>query len=498
MKRTFRWALLLLAALASELPGQESADSEAMLVSVPLRADHWAVVAARRAHALGLADDYLPAQRAVPLAEVRRVLQEATHRAWSERPEWAELLAEWEHRFEREFPRISMAPEAVSNPGVQHAAIGVASGWRNGVARAGQGLFPPYEIEVLADRAEIGVQGTVIGSVFRRMHVLLAPEITSAGGLRGEWDVTLAGRAVALSAGRQPVLYGGGERAVVLGSPEPWHRVQLETVHPLALPGPLRHLGLTAFHTSLGRIGSDRHPGDPFFWTASASIRPHRRFTLAAHRAAIFGGASVETPFTLWNFVRLAGGLHTADFENQVVSLEARFRLPTEPLLPLSAYVDWGFDDSAGAIRDVPGYVAGIFAPALPGMPRMSFGVERASFAHSCCGNPPWYRHAAFPGGWAHRDLPLGHPLGGEGTESLAWMRSDGRRLPVSLEWRGWKRHRGPENLYTPIRQGKSWGTAGGLRWWGWNRTDAHLTLSREAGSEWSETQLQAGLTRFF
>lgn len=382
--------------------------------------------------------------------------------------------------------------------GIQHGAFGLASGWRSGVARAGRGLFPPFEIEVLPERPEFGVQGMLVASVSPRLHVLLAPDISSAGGSRGEWDVTLGGRAVALSAGRQPVLYGGGERGVVLGSPEPWHRVQLETLHPLALPGPLRLLGLAAFHTSLGAIGSERHPGDPFFWTASASIRPHRRFTLAAHRAAIFGGESVETPFTLRNFVRLAGGLHTADFENQVVSLEARFRMPTEPWLPLSAYLEWGFDDSAGAIRDVPGYVAGIFAPALPGLSRTSIGVERASFAHSCCGNPPWYRHAAFPGGWAHRDLPLGHPLGGEGTESLVWTRTDFKRLPMTLEWRGWMRDRGPENLYAPVRQGGSWGTGGGLRWWGWNRTDAYLSLLREAGSEWSETQLRAGVNRFF
>jgi hypothetical protein len=285
---------------------------------------------------------------------------------------------------------------------------------------------------------------------------------------------------------------------VVLGSSEAWNRVQLETVQPLALPGPLRLLGLAAFHTSLGTIGSERHPGDPFFWTASASIRPHRRFTLSAHRAAIFGGDNVATPFTLWNFVRLAGGLHTADFENQVVSLEARYRIPSDAWLPLSIYTEWGFDDSAGAIRDVPGYVAGVYAPALPGLARVSAGVERGSFSGSCCGNPPWYRHAAFPGGWAHRDLPLGHQLGGEGSESLVWTRMDLKRLPMSLDWRGWLRERGEENLYTPVRRGRSWGTAGELRWWGGNHLDAYFSASRDAGDGWNETRLRAGVNRFF
>ncbi len=498
MKRIFVWAPLLLGLVAGGLRAQEVSDSGAMLVSAPLGADHWALVAARRAHALGLADDYLPAQRAVPLAVVRRVLQEATQRAWSVRPELIELLSEWEHRFEREFPRNPNGAPAMPRVGIQHGAVGMVSGWQSGVARAGQGVVPPVGAELLPDRAEVGVQGRLVASASPRLHLLLVPEISSAGGLHGKWDLTFGGRTVALSAGRQPVLYGAGEGGVVLGSPEPWHRLQLETVNALVLPGPLRLFGSAAFHTSLGMIGSERHPGDPFFWTASASIRPHRRLTLAVHRAAIFGGDNVETPFTLLNFVRLAGGLHTADFENQVVSLEARFRLPTESWLPLSAYVEWGFDDSAGAIRDVPGYVAGIFSPALPSLPRVSIGVERASFAHSCCGNPPWYRNASFQGGWAHRNLPLGHPLGGEGTELLGWMQTDLKRLPLSLEWRGWMRDRGSENLYTPIRQGGSWGTAGELRWWGWDRTNAHLSVSRETGGGWSEMQIRAELTRFF
>ena len=50
--------------------------------------------------------------------------------------------------------------------------------------------------------------------------------------------------------------------------------------------------------------------------------------------------------------------------------------------------------------------------------------MEYAHFAHSCCGNPPWYRHKQFPGSWALRDVPLGHSLGGEGTEWLGFLRA--------------------------------------------------------------------------
>lgn len=495
MLRTAAKALLLLVAVNGALDAQEAEYSERGALSPTLRASHWAVAAARRAESLGLAGSYLPAQRAVPRLAVRQALREAAERAWVLGPEAAELAAEWEHRFQREFPSVERERDSADGLlRTPNGAIGVAAGWRSGAVRAGKGLFPPFNVETLPDRAEINAELELAASLGPMLHMLLAPEIGNDGVSGSEWDVTLGWRRFALSAGRQPVLYGSGERAVVLGSPEPWHRIQLETVQPLTIPV----LGSAAFHTSFGRISSERHPGDPFFWTASASLRPHPRLTLSANRAALLGGSSVTTPFTLWNFVRVVGGLHTQDFENQVVSLGMRYRIPAERWLALTTYLEWGFDDSAGAIRDVPGYVAGIFTPAVPGVPRVSAGVEHASFAHSCCGNPPWYRHAAFPGGWAHRDLPLGHPLGGEGTESLAWTRVDFARLPLTLHAAGWLRERGPENLYTPNRQGTSRGASAEMRWWGWSRTDASVVFSREAGQGWGEFQLRAGITRFF
>lgn len=488
-------AVLLFSVSGGAVHAQEQLESEQRAVSSSLRADHWAVVSARRAEALGLVDRYLPGQQAVPRLAVRQALREAARRSWAVAPGIAELTAEWEHRFEREFPDLGReAYPANGPPFSSDGAIGIASGWRSGAIRAGQGLFPPYRVEALPDRAEVDAQLVLAASLGSMLHLLVSPEIGTGGVSGSEWEATLGWRRVAISAGRQPVLYGGGERAAVLGSPEPWHRLQLETVQPLNVPV----LGLAAFHTSFGRVSTERHPGDPFFWTARASLRPHHRLTLSANRAAMFGGSSVSTPFTLWNFVRLVGGLHTRDFENQVVSLEARYRIPAERWLPLTTYLEWGFDDNAGAIRDVPGYVAGVFTPAVPGAPRVSAGVEHASFAHSCCGNPPWYRHAAFPGGWALRDLPFGHPLGGQGSESLAWARTDLARIPLTFHTRAWVRERGPENLYTPNRQGASRGGSVEMRWWGWKRTDATVVFSREAGAEWSEVQLRAGLTRFF
>lgn len=467
-------------------------------VSSPLPADHWAVAAARRVEALGLGKDYLPAQGAVPLLVVQRALREAAERAPFEAPHLAELVGAWEQRFRREFPHGIGDSAPGGYPRLQQGALGLASGWRDGVVRPGRGVFALESLDPVPDQADAGALAALSASLTPWLSVFVAPEFGSRDGLDGTWDATVGWRSVAVSAGRQRVVYGPGERSVVLGSPEAWHRVQVETIQPWTLPGPLRVLGPAAFHTSAGRVFSDRHPGHPFLWTASARARPHPRITAAVNRAAMLGGDSVSVPITARNLLRVVGGWQTGGFENQIVSLELGYRLPTEQWLPVSGYIEWGFDDAAGAISDVPGYVTGAFAPALPGFPQAALGVEHASFAHSCCGNPPWYRHSGHPGGWAYDQIPLGHPLGGNGSEWLAWVQVDPVQSPLSWDTRFWLRRRGGENLYAPDRIGRSVGGAGQVRVRARSRLDAHLTVSHEAGDGWRESHLRAGLAKFF
>ena len=482
-------ALLLVPAA---LPAQDGNGA-----SSQLPADHWAVEAARRAEALGLLPRYLPGQRAVRQAVIANALREAAQRAIEEAPTLVETTAAWEQRFAREFPRAASDSIAVQFRRIEYAAVGVESGWRAGAVAAGRGVLPPIPPDPLSDRSESAAAGVWSALLGRRLNLLVAPEIGTPGGLRGLWDATLGWRHLAVSVGRQPARYGAGERGVVLRSPEAWHRIQAETVEPLVLAGPLRWLGPVAFHTGLGRVWSDRHPGHPWLWTASARARPHPRLTAAVNRAAMFGGDSVSVPLSLENVLRMVGGWQTGGFENQLVSLELNFRFPTEPWIPLSGYIEWGFDDAAGAIGDVPGYVAGLFTPAIPGVPAAA-GIELASFAHSCCNNPPWYRHAGHPGGWAYDQHPLGHPLGGDGTELLSWLRIDPTAVPLSVDGSVWLRRRGSENLYAPQRVGESFGASAQLTWRLPGRTDARISIMNETGGEWRETQLRAGLTKFF
>ena len=490
------WAAVALLLVPAMLSAQDGGGA-----SSQLPVNHWAVEAARRAEALGLLPHYLPGQRSVRQAVVANALREAARRALEEAPALVDLTAAWERRFAREFPRATVDSgdsAEVPFPRLEYAAVGAESGWRAGAVAAGRGVLPPVPPDPLADQPEIAAAGVWSASLGRHVNLLAAPEIGAPGGLRGVWDATLGWRHIAVSVGRQPARYGAGERGVVLGSPEPWHRIQAETVEPLDLAGPLRLLGPVAFHSSLGRVWTGRHAGHPWLWTASARARPHPRLTAAVNRAAMFGGDSVAVPVSVENVLRMLGGWQTGGFENQIVSLELNFRFPTEPWIPLSGYIEWGFDDAAGAIGDVPGIVAGLSSAAIPGVPAAAAGIEVASFSHSCCNNPPWYRHAAHSGGWAYDRHPLGHPLGGDGTELLSWLRVDPTVLPLRWEGSIWLRRRGSENLYAPQRVGESIGGSAQLTWRLPGRTDARVSIMNETGGEWRETQLRAALTKFF
>lgn len=99
--------------------------------------DHWAVRAAERLHELGLAPDWLPAQRAAPLWVVGQTLAGAAERAERGAPSWAPLAKAWAARFAVEFPRAS-GP----GPGVRIAGAAVGLGAQLGHVREPAPLAP--------------------------------------------------------------------------------------------------------------------------------------------------------------------------------------------------------------------------------------------------------------------------------------------------------------------------------------------------------------------
>jgi hypothetical protein len=319
------------------------------------------------------------------------------------------------------------------------------------------------------------------------------------------WEAVAAAGPLALSVGKQPVAYGWGEGGgVVFGGEALMPRVEVQTLRPVRLPGVLRPFGGVTLHSFITRTGGSRHLDEPWLWGARLAFQPHRRLTLAINRGSIFGGDEEVTARRLAEM--FLGVIRGSDFENQVLAFEGRWRLPTDALIPATAYLEWGADDGAGALNEVPGRVAGILFPALPGLPEVAAGAEYARFEDLCCGHGPWYFNSTHPGNWARGTYPLGHPLGGEGWEAAGYARADLLDARLRVHLRGFARDRsdaslltiGGGNLFAPQRTGRSTGFRAEAAYRFRPRAELRAAARREAGDDWTERSVDATVSVFF
>lgn len=470
--------------------------------------EHWAVRAAERLHAVGFAPSYLPAQGAVPRAEVLAALLEGGEAViqFCQEPHlapWEPVVEGWLDRFLEEFPE-SYGP---AGP-VVHLGTSVGAGYaeRTGVLAPAVGYRydrqNPLPAEGDAGLVLHGSTGVLLGRT-----IFAAGELTSRSGATGaaRWEVGAGARGWQLSAGQAEVRYGPGRGGGIVLSPrDPLPRVEVRRTRPLRFPGVLGYAGRVTGHLFVSRMtDEDRHSTEPWMFGARLAVQPHGRLALGLNRGAVFGGEG--RPLTFRNVAGLAAGAIRSHFENQILSFDARWRLPTDALLPVTVYAEWGADDGAGALNEMPGYLGGLFIPALPGVPQVALGVEGARFT-DCCGHSTWYFNATFPGNWARGDQALGHPLGGEGWERSAYASADLLDSRVRLRAQGFQRERrqttlgemGGGNLFSPWRTGRSDG---------W-RVDGEVTLMhgaelrgswvRDAGGGWEEQVLRLGLFAYF
>ena len=468
-----------------------------------LAEDHWAVRAANRAEALGLAPEYFPAQRAVPRHVVARALEDAARNAEG-RPGLEALTAGWWARFRSEFPEA----EGIPNAGLARLGGFAAAGAKGVEGRLSPRHSPPenaqaYPLapEPLPDRT-LAFARLDLAVGMPNVAVELQPEVTSRAVTLPAWDATVGFGRVSLAAGEGPVTYGW-ERAggVIFADPRPLPRVEVQTTAPVRLP--LRWLGSLSAHAFVSRLDEPRHPGDPWLWGMRLALRPQRRFTLALTRGAMFGGN--VSPVTADRLVKSFFGALRQHFDNQILSADVRWRVPTETLVPLTVYGEWAADDGAGAADEQPALLGGVTIPAVPGAPMLSVGAEYAHLAE-CCSHGSWYFHSEFGGEWARRGRPLGHPLGGGGHEARVYADADlPRGLTLSAD--GFVRERGvdqlenpstPGNLFAPARSGASHGASAQLQWRLLPAAELRVQAAREQGSAWHEQSFQASLRYLF
>ena len=265
--------------------------------------------------------------------------------------------------------------------------------------------------------------------------------------------------------GRTAPAYGPGRSGgLILTGAVPLDGVGLGLTRPGRLPGILAPLGKADFEIVLAQGGRNHEIGAPWLLAGRGTLVPGAGVVLAVNRGIMFGGEGAAGISPRRMFLVLAGA-HARDdgevvpFSNQIASFEVAWR-GAVARVPLFAYLEWGMEDNSGAWARSPGVVSGMEA-AHPERP-VRIGLER-TYMSGVNGHGAWYRHSVYREGWSDRGRLLGHPLAGPGTEWLVHgavhhrsaRESDGA-WEVELGLR--TRDRLPENSYSPVLQGRSFG----------------------------------------
>jgi hypothetical protein len=449
-----------------------------------LPADHWAIDAARRASVLGLAPrDFAWGDGSLTQASVGWTLHEASQRsALVASPLRDAILAEW-RRFAHDFPnvaaqlasgadtlRVGGARRSSRSISASVAARFVSVDGRllpvRSIDRTRENVTPPERLPDLDD-GDLDVRVATLAGPY--LAAELAGGRSEADWRVHDWHVLGSIHSLGAWVGERAPSFGpGAGGGIIFDGRAAFTGGGIALVNPVRLPSVLRSLGWLRGEAFLSRIDSSAATRHPWVFGSRASLTPHPRLLLGATQAFMFSGEGLP-PFTFRNFKEmfLTHGIKTAgaEFENGIASVEARWRPPV-PALPAVVYVEWGSDDNHGAWFKFPAVVAGVALPSIPHVPTLSLGLERTSFAAPCstCNGcacefyATWYRHYVFMDGWTLDRQPIGHPLGGNGTEWLLYGRVDDAARRVRVDGRMFTRDRGRYNLYAPTREGRSVG----------------------------------------
>lgn len=505
---------MALAGLAGTAPAQTAADH-----ATPFMApDHWAMDAARRLDALGLAPRGFDAgRRSVTRGEVAAVLVRAARTVDGWEFDILNLADDYLARFAEEFPSAVAWARAEADAGggghtggssafrLQWLGARVAAGYHAANGRVLAGTRDVADggwsgVRPLDDLADTRIRGAASVSVTRFASARIGPAVVGGGRNVEAWQVTAEWRSVGLWFGRRKIGFGTGRHGAIVVNPRrTFDGGGFFLAEPLVLPGFFEHLGPVRGQVYLARLEENRFV-HPWFVGMRGSIRPHPRLTIGLNRGAMFGGEG-NTAFTARNLFYVLIGKHggkesdLGNFENQVASLDMRWNVPVDAI-PTTAYMEWGMDDSSGGWWEDPGILLGLRVPSIPGLPEWSIGIERTHFlARPGQGDRDWYQHSLFKDGWTVNGQPLGHPLGGEGLEWLAYISADLLGARLRLDAQAFLRDRDPDNLFAPEREGRSRGGAVRIEYRARPGFEVWARGMMEDGSaDWRESAFAAGV----
>ena len=496
-----RTAGVLVGVLASVLPApawaQSASAPEVGYSSAYVPVGHWSIAAVRRLAALGLTPrGFDGSRRAFTQAEVAAALAHADS-TWvaSDGDRIDALAGGFRHRFAHELGIAADEPRvhrflggSAATAGFELAEGRIETGWGywfgypNGVD-----WNEPEPLDDVADPLGLLEVQVNAGALSGRSAFGYA----EGKAVLAEGYVALGFKGVQAWAGRRQFGYGPGQSGGIVLTGVRADGGGIQSARPFDLPWILHHLGPATIDVSLTSIDLQHSFDNVLLLVNRGTIEPHRRFRLGVTRAAMFGGEG-NGELDWFDVFSVLVGKHAGDvaseLENQIVSLDAVWRIPVERWLPLRTYVEWGFEDSAGAWTNVPGVLFGVEVPAVPGVPGLGLAVEAVHFDRSCCGNPIWYRHSSFHDGWSVDGRPLGHPLGGHGREIGMTGTYDFREGRARAGGRMAFRDRGEETPYAPDRIGRSVLVEAGVQARIFSGLEVRVGGRSEVGEDWHET----------
>ena len=511
-------ALIVMGSLGAVPATAASQQPERHSTSPFLPSSHWAVAVTRRLASLDLVDpDFAWGDGSLTILAVGRVLHDAPAIAQRKHHELVPLAVGYWQRFVREFPLTA----AKLDPSAATSSPDLAEGWAAaGYSSATGRVYPVRSLNrtredidgpfARPDLSEAALSTNLSFTIGQHLAGSLSPEHRDGDwGLREGYGLVTLKKFGIWGGRRAPDFATGAGGGIVINGTAAFTGGGIATTEPFRLPWILRYIGAIRYETFLSRLDSNATIPHPWFFATHASISPHPRLLIGVTQAFMFGGEGVA-PFTWNNFKEmfLTHGLQSAgtEFENGMASGEVRFRPPI-PLVPLTLYMEWGGDDNHAAWTLFPGRVFGAQIPAVPGIPALSLGVEHAGFSRPCTGcdgchceyYATWYRHYLFKDGWTVDRQPIGHPLGGEGSEWLAYGTWDDPAHRLRFDVRAFKRDRGSYNIYSPEREGRSIGGEISTVYSSTPNLDLLFKGALEDGqADWRETSLFAGLRWVF
>lgn len=483
---------LLLLTLASPVAGQTA--------PVFLEPGHWTYEAIRGLSRAGVAPAAAdPALAPVTLEHARTVFEYAAAQAAEE---GRTMLAEQAVAYLRLLTMMHPDTTALLSTARFRAGWAAASG----EALGGDGYFIDEDWQGSRPVRRSSEPAAALSA-----HGYIRPWLSwsvDGGRLGGDWELTAATAGVRLGAfdgwvGRRRLHYGIGHGGgTVIGSglheiPDLAHRTAytfegggIQVRDPFHVPY-LNFLGPVRIEVAGGRLprsGLVERPFVVFGRMVGSPFSP--RFTLGINRGAIFGGEG--NPITAGRLLGLLAGMHGGEhgeFENQVFAVIMRYRPPLGRL-PAEAYLEWGMDDTSGAVKNAPAVIAGMEVGPFGGSGAVSIGFERTRYPAACCGQPIWYRSVFFRGSWADDGRLFAHPLGGHGKEWLSHARVDMPARGLLVGATAFIRERGHENLFAPERQGRSAGGTASVQQQLAPRTTLRFEGGLERARDWNGYRL--------